>query len=226
MHHIPIIINSCKPFVDKAANLLIDSLSKSGVPHEYIIVVVGECDEDRVFIKNGIKYQETKTINIDLNGLLWLFSQYPTCVSQSGWFFYLHDTCIVTQDFWENVQRIYDQQLKDSNYMAGPIHKIGCNMGFYKYKVFESERVNHFLTNSPNFDLQKKQAEKIKGIHYEDHIFRISNSLILSDEMIVEETDTLYYSSKVPRKLYTYPIPGIIKIKANWEAKHEYCVDL
>jgi hypothetical protein len=48
----------------------------------------------------------------------------------------------------------------------------------------------------------------------------------LGSEMIVEDTDTLYYSSTVPRRLFTYPIPGIIKIKANWEYKEEMCVDL
>ena len=99
-------------------------------------------------------------------------------------------------------------------------------MGFYNYNVFQDEAVKAFLESSPNYNMNEKQAEKKKAVIFEDAVFMMSTSIILGSEMIVEDTDTLYYSSTVPRRLYTYPIPGIIKIKANWEDKVEFCVDL
>ena len=226
MYDIPIIVNSCKPFVNESTPVLINSLLKSGVPPQYIHIVVGECEECRDYVKNDNSYHETQTVNIDFNGIQWILGRYPETVSQTNWLFYIHDTCMVTEDFWTNVQSIYEKQLKDSNYETAQLNKTSCNIGFYNYDLFKKSYVINFCNKDRNMDLEKKQTKKREAVKTEDTFFRNSNTLNLNKAYNIDDTIIHLYSSTIPRRLETYPIPGVIKVKANWLSKSKYTIEL
>ena len=84
----------------------------------------------------------------------------------------------------------------------------------------------NFCNKDRNMDLEKKQTKKREAVKTEDTFFRNSNTLNLNKAYNIDDTIIHLYSSTIPRRLETYPIPGVIKVKANWLSKSKYTIEL
>jgi len=107
MHNsVAIIINSCYKFHKTTIEHIINSAKIAQIPSQNIYIVVGESDEETDIIqKDDYNIVYCKFVNIDYNGVIY-FTQTErglTELKKYTHFFYIHDTCLFQDFFWDKI---------------------------------------------------------------------------------------------------------------------------
>lgn len=213
-----VVINSCLGFYEIAARTLVNSLKSVGVPLSAIHVVVGESPEESDTQIEGIAHHFRRWCNIDNNGFLWLTQENH---GLHGWVFYMHDTCLVVNGFWESCLRLVKEVFPHDISCVRLRTPVSMGMGFYKIEWLRTAQVVEALRNEINEDPSKKMDIK-KDIHrLEDFVFHLAERdgkgcASLENKYTVVQQNVKMYGSETPRIIELYQVPGVLKIKANY----------
>ena len=218
-----IVINSCKKFVTTSVPALLSTLSLAGVPNDRIIVVVGESlVSDEVPAEIGaVKVVMVPYGNIDNNGLMWIsFLSQASDLEDDSLFVYLHDTCVVLDNFWYLVLQATDK-FQDTTLIAAPMRSFpSMNIGIYRTSVVRSVFIRSELNPIVNYDLQPNTLLSVKqdGYHGEDFVFKMLQSIGQVTALLDEEPqqgEDFYYPGGIKRYTEIYKGFGVVKMKAN-----------
>lgn len=218
---VTIVINSCAAYIDKTRDVLLKSLFNSGVSAQHIHIVIGESSSERdQVMSDGVTHHYRKTYNIDNNGLIWLTQEQPTDImSNYTWMFYLHDTCYVAPEFWNNVQIIIHTQLSTPKYVCAKLHDaFSMGIGFYRVDWLSHSDVREYMASLVNYDMSKKKSIKENSQLTEDTLFKFAANkcLSLKNPWNVVATNVNNYNTVTPRILEFWEMPGLYKVKANY----------
>jgi len=207
-----IVINTYKKGITALEHLL-DSMKKHPEFYEYnIIVCVGGYYENEKYLvkpEENITYIYCNHNSIDYTGLITLLE---LCSENTDdYYFYLHDTCLVGDSFFQKLKNINLENLTSLKINR----HFSMNIGIYSQKI---------INKNANFLLSKKNTEESKCFLFktvnfeEDYIFNTDDTNVLLDDydgwMRTEPVD--YYKTGTPRIIEYYPNIDLYKIKANW----------
>lgn len=238
---IAIIINSCLSFYEKTLPPLLESMAASpNFDPSHVYVVIGDSPEvhDATFTySNASNANNTITIrtffrnwgNIDNNAMIWLTKEdAKSILAPYEWIFYMHDTCRVHPDFFTNLPTTLAPYATSpqSQTAAVRIHSpFSMSMGYYRLSALHTPHITNFLTDLTNHDLSTESRIKVKNNlgQLEDIVFKklaphvatIPNryNVITRDETITTD------ATAAKRIVEYYNLPGIYKIKANYEPR-------
>jgi len=185
--------------------------------YEVLIVIGGYYDHDTYKCRKegNITYIECNHNSMDLTALITMFELYKE--AEEEYYFYLHDTCKVGDQFYE--------KLKSINLAGVSSIKINrhfsMNIGVYSQRIINT--FGDLLVSLKNFSDDSLIALK-KTQYAEDHIFNHDpNNKILDNYDGHNFTGpTNYYNTGTMRIVEYYPSLDLYKIKANWgQANHD-----
>jgi hypothetical protein len=216
-----IVINSNKNFTI-ALDKLMDSFRnlKEFKDFEFIICIGGfyELPTYNLEHNENITYIKCNHNSIDFTGLITLLELLP---NEIGHFFYLHDTCVVGENFLKYLQKT---DLNGITTMC-IVRQSSMNIGIYSFDILL--KFNDFLLNNKNTDDTKVQYFKNKGVDDEDHIFKNDdNNKIYRNQGKPSYVKFKRYYGGAVRKIEHYKKIDLYKIKANWLRKTEYQMNI
>jgi hypothetical protein len=211
-----IVVNTCKDYFKHTVPPLLASLEAAQVPQNAIFVVVGDCEANEEHTLEGIRYIFRRYSNLDNNGLMWITQETPPYLAD--WVCYLHDTSLVTTDFWRNVFAIINNPTTTRAPCTRLYEHHSMGMGFYRTDWLCSPPVKQYMATLVNEDTSKRQEIKNNLDVLEDTLFTFADVChTLENEYTVVETGRTMYGTDTPRIVEYYRLPGIYKIKANWK---------
>lgn len=184
------------------------------IPIDIVVVVGGYREQSTPYIetrKDNITWIHAQDNAIDFTGLLAvidLFSQNTENV-----YMYLHDTCSVSKSFLHTIAAI---DMKGSNTMRIN-SRVSMNMGLY--------RQSYLNTISDIEDLRgtgDTLYDKARGVYLEDWFFKrdpTCRTIGRGLTKVLPQSDV--YGTGVLRITEIYSDIGLMKYKANWEAKSD-----
>lgn len=220
-YDIKISVNTTKSYSNKTIPILIPSLIESGVDPKNIYVFEGEN-----FKREIIKYSthtliKTKHASLDFTGLIDIVEN----EIKSDYWFHIHDTCRVGNNFWKLLNNIPDNY---PDKIALWKHYSSMNIGLYKYQYLMKHK--NKLLEIKNEDYSPESIQKLKHwtINNEDYIlYRIEDSptLLYNPELIgdgyyLKEEESWY--DGVMRRIEYYPHLDLYKSKSNFFRKSTY----
>lgn len=225
MESLAIVVNSCAGYYDKTVPPLLDSLRAADVPMNAVHVVVGDArDTSDATLSNGVSYHFRKWCNLDNNGMLWLTMEHPDSIHQQfKWVLYLHDTTLVEPaHFWDSANKTVQEH---NQAQCIRIHQpFSMGIGFYRVDWLFSNDVSNYMNSLVNYDAsnERKMAMKRNLEVLEDTLFKHAmrghgHIVTLPNVYNVVERNKRMYGTDMPRIVEFYSIPGIYKIKANWD---------
>lgn len=214
-----IVINSNKNFT-KALEYLLQSLKKCKEYEYYNIVVVigGHYELDSYVVTNdkNIMYIKANHNSIDFTGLITILESIH--LFNCSHFFYLHDTCVVGQNFLKILNDVDTNDITTCKIKS----RSSMNIGIYSTQIVK--QFETFLSSVKNTDESCSELFKKKGIDFEDYIFKNDkNNKVLnnpSGEHISRSKPVDYYNTGTKRVVDYYNGIDLYKIKANWKG---YC---
>jgi hypothetical protein len=225
--NIAIIVNSCLTFYEKTIPIFIESAKKANIPPQNIYIVVGECEnESTIECREDYNIAFCKYVNIDYNGVIY-FSQTEYGLNELQkytHFFYLHDTCEITENFWENIHKYHA-----CNSYTKLLNNCTKNIGLFQVKWFienKKEMLNYFINYDVNLRMNYKNGDfvntnvikqKFQGlpeILNEDSLFIVNQGELFSNNNVDTFFAQLY--SEDYRYGTIYKDPGIIKYQKNY----------
>ena len=210
-----IVINSHRNSL-VALNHLLDSMQRHQEFYcfDYIIAVGGyyELKDYEVDHICNIHYIKCNHNSIDFNGLLAIIEPWN---NTDDYYFYMHDTCRVGDNFFRRLIEINETLLKPPNKISSI--KLGIpsmNMGIYSKEI-----LNHykdFLLSKKNMNKEREIDFKINS--HEDFMFiNDPNNIMLEPYQYTPFTGpTDYYNTGVMRIVEYLSNVDLYKIKANW----------
>lgn len=212
-----IVINSNKNFTI-ALDKLMDSFRnlKEFKDFEFIICIGGFYELPSYVLEQNenITYIKCNHNSIDFTGLITLLEFLP---NEVGHFFYLHDTCVVGENFLKYLQ---DLDLNGITTMR-IFRKSSMNIGIYSFDIIC--KFKEFLLENKNTDDTRVQYFKNKGVDDEDFIFKNDdNNKIYRNQCYPTDIKFERYYGGALRRIEYYKEVDLYKIKANWRRKTDY----
>jgi len=203
-------INSYKKTFDK----LIKSLLASGVPAENIYFFIGGYDEyKKIENDKGINVYQVPHNSIDFTGLISIIE----LNLKSDYWFLLHDTCYVGDHFYNQI--IKHNHITDTIRLTSDGYNM--NMGAYKQEYLDGIRDRVLAFKNTDYSEAAVMKFKVNAIHWEDKLL-VPNSPAYNNAKRIVSDGTNVYSTGVNRIKEYYPDIDIYKIKANWDLKPIY----
>ena len=223
---IKIVVNSNRNFYQTSLPPLLRSLNESGFGSEEIITFVGGYDKAEKEISDNVFALPYDSI--DFTSL--------TELSQNDYgakhYFVMHDTSKVGVNF---KKILYSVDPGDFEFIAlKPWPSM--NIGLYRNDYLQ--RKSEILLPLRNYEItpDKLQESKIWGVENEDHLMWNQPDVKISSysELLscprngnAEAGDPLdYYGNGTLRIITRYEFLDFYKIKANWERKDQYVINL
>lgn len=167
----------------------------------------------------NIKYIYCNHNSIDFTGLITL-SELDEYKTNNNYYFYMHDTCTIGQNFYKKIKTI------DTKYLSTiKIHsRYSMNIGFYSQTIINNFKA--FLLTKKNTDENKCMIFKSVDFN-EDYIFHNDRNNILLDNYSnwIYSGPTDYYKTGTLRIVEYYPNVDLYKIKANWGLGREWTLN-
>ncbi|MEI6407513.1 MAG: hypothetical protein WCO85_08325 [Actinomycetes bacterium] len=223
---IKIVVNSNRNFYQTSLPPLLRSLKEAGFDSEEIITFVGGCDTaDKEISKNvfALPYD-----SIDFTSLIEL--------SQNDYgakhYFVMHDTSKVGVNFKKILYSVDPGDFEVIALKAWPSMNIGLYRNDYLHRKSE------VLLPIRNYEItpEKLQESKIWGVENEDHLMWKQQDVEISSysELLscprngnADAGEPLdYYGNGTLRIITRYEFLDYYKIKANWERKERYVIEL
>jgi hypothetical protein len=217
---IAVVINSCLSY-SNAIQSLLNSLNAANVPSDSIFVVLGESPEDKgPVIEKNVNYLFRRWSNIDNNAMISICLE--NICNSYDWIVYLHDTCLVTEDFWaKTIMNIVSYENKFDCIAIHSPYSMG--IGYYSVQWLQSQPVREYMMHLVNYDVttEKKIQMKNNLDLLEDTLFKfayrtnVGKFTHLQVQQINKEVTDIY-GNTIPRLEEYYPNAGIRKLKANY----------
>lgn len=224
---IAIVVTSCEKYYKHTLPMLLTSLKSAGIRAENVFVVVGqssyECDssfgmDDDYIVRS---YHRTYA-NMDNNGMLWVVSDKGReALQEYKWMFYMHDTCVVDQNFNQSLHETFQLYYTSSTKAMRLYHQFSMSMGYYSLDAVWSPSVVEYLTRATNYNTSDSAMQDVKYT-CEDKVFvEISQAfpdsvVCLPNNYIVRNLSCEIYGTSVPRIVESWQYPKFDKYKANW----------
>lgn len=225
MVQINICINSTKFFSEKTIPILLNSLLDSGINPKNIFVIEGGYDERVVTKEKNYTHIQTNQNSLEYTGLIDIV-EYEL---KSDYWFNIHDTCKVGENFKELLYNIPDNFPDKLALRDHPSMSIGS----YKYEYLLKHKQRLLDIKNTNYSRESLQMWKQRGIEMEDYmLYKLQDSptfkynLHISGEgwNIIENED--WYETNVKRRIEYHPTLDLYKSKSNWHVKSWMEIDL
>ena len=233
MTSVAVIINSCYKFHKTTIPYMVDSIKHANIPRNNIYIVVGESDnETDIMQMEDYNIVYCKYVNIDYNGVIY-FTQTQRGLQELQkytHFFYMHDTCIFLNCFWDNIllsSNQCDSYVKLTNYYSVSTGLLNVNWFIQNKKELFSYFINYDkelilaykASNYPNNNLIYSKFTNLPQYLGEDSIFVFNDFVPVGDFFnFVDRVPSFImrvYSNE-ERKGHML-LPGIIKFNKNWK---------
>lgn len=210
-------ISSNKNFYKKTYNLIIRSLLNCGISKEDIYMFIGG-EEKYQKIENDINLFFVDHNSFDFTSLI---SILDLNLSSDYWFS-MHDTCFVGKNFLNILNNFnHDTQavklyseLRDS-----------MNIGSYSQQYLNL--IKDKILNFKNKDYSPEGLNKFKSsLVLNEGLFFKECTVKNYSSYKIKSGPTDFYENGVLRILEYYPELDFYKVKANWEIKNDYEVNL
>ena len=199
---------------EKTFDKLITTLIVSGVLAENIYFFIGGYDEYKKIENNtGVNVYQVPHNSFDFTGLISVIE----LDLKSDYWFLMHDTCYVGDRFYNEIMK--------HNHITNTIRLTSdgftMNMGSYKQEYLDS--IQDQVLSFKNTDYSEAAVAKFKvnNIHWEDTLL-VSKSPAYNNTCRIVSDGTDVYSTGVIRIKEYYQDIDLYKIKANWEQKPIY----
>ncbi len=237
------LINSNIKNKDIVLPKLIDSFLLNKIAPDHILVVFGGCDT--IFFKKEQYYSILGVTHnsIDFTALIavieHVYSLIDNQFSIPDYWFYLHDTCMLGENFSSHLYQFLENIEFEYNTLPLTYYK-SMNIGLYKYTFLLNHKNKILQLRSLNHpSLEQIQYLKKLGVQYEDFIFYLDNNKYVlnhtffnhsfthtsnPDRMILDKS-IIYENSNILRITEYFKPLDFYKYKANWELKETYTLD-
>lgn len=229
---VAIIINSCHKFHKTTISYIIDSAKHANIPPSNIYIVVGESDTETDIIKvDDYNIILCKYVNVDYNAAIY-FTQTQRGLEELQkytHFFYMHDTCIFMDNFWNNVL----QATSDCHSYIKLKHEFSASTGLFNVNWFiqnKKELFSYFVNYDKQLALVYKASAANADLIYtkfknlprhlgEDSVFSFEDfkplgSFFNYDNNIPSFMMRIYSNEERKSCIFS---PGIIKFYKNWK---------
>lgn len=229
---IRILVNTCLRYCDRTIPPLLESLVVvGGVPREAIDVVVGETPLSYAHSPtHSIAHHFVPYANMDNNALIWASQQ----DDRTDWYFYLHDTCSVTEGFYRKVvTRVAELDRGPTLAAMVHYHSSMC-IGLYRQSALSDPAIRNLLEKKINLDTSSAVVLGIKNSEeVEDFVFNCIRQhhgahtvWVFPNTYTRLDAGDGVYGTGVQRIFELYADPGIIKMKANWGQSNKLHINL
>jgi hypothetical protein len=217
-------INSYIKFWETTIPILVSSMIKSGIDSNDIYVFVGGYDE-YISIPNDydIKIYGVPHNSIDFTGLISLIE----LDLENEYWFYLHDTCYVGPEFYNKIKNFdYPVEFNSVSVTNGP----SMNIGLYKLSIIENNKEKILNKKNKDYSLEKTLEWKRLNVMWEDDIigrgplFYCNYGLV--DRPQDREEFNNIYGTDTKRAIEYFTELDLYKVKANWNPKDQYEINL
>jgi len=220
-------------FTPPNLNIVINSYKDNSISLDYLISSLKKCDNFKscnvyVFIggyyeddnynksiEDNITYIKCNHNSIDFTGLIGILEFLPKTDEH---YVYLHDTCVVGQNFINNINNIELDGVSSLRLKEFP----SMNIGIYSNQLIHENK--DILISLKNTEHDKTHHFKNIGVNMEDILFHndVNNKLIQDrDHYIKTEGPYDFYGTGVKRIIEHYDL-DLYKLKANWNIKDSY----
>lgn len=208
-------ISSHNAFYKTTYHVIINSLLKSGVPANDIFFFIGGNDKYER-LDSQVNLYKVDHNSIDFTGLISVLD----LGLESDYWFLLHDTCYVGQDFYKKVCNFtYDSEIVKLS--SG----ISMNIGSYSQVYLNSIKDQINLYKNQNYDNESLQVLKRRLIQDEDCFFKGDNVPFYSINNSSDDPID-FYNNGILRIVEHYNDIDLHKVKANWCGKSVYELNL
>jgi len=234
---IKICISSTLDRYQKIKDILIPSLLKSGVSGEDIYFFLGACDEN--------KHELDLNYNVNLISLTYNSIDFNAFIGivefdiKSDYWFYLHDTCYVTDYFYNRILNF--SNITDYDIVTATNNGTCMNYGLYRNSFLHE--IKQSLLNYRNYDFsfESMQYQKTKAVHHENGICDPKKLIYFTEtfgqpnfvsrvgelkfgsfscKQVIINYNNLgprdYFNSGIERMLFFFEDVGIFKKSANY----------
>ena len=222
-----IVINTTKRFAQYTLPPLLDSLHEAGFKRNEILVMSGGYSmRSRLLLnKNHMKLPYD---GIDYTA----FAELARNDFRCDYYFIMHDTTKVGKDFKEILLSVDPSPWE----VIALRNKPSMNIGMYHahYLQEKSELIDKIVVT--DYSLENMHSLKVWGVENEDFLSWGQEQVAISTysdllscpingtPLILGEYD--YYKNGVIRRVEYYKFLDLFKIKANWERRNRYEMDL
>ena len=234
---IKFLISSHISYFEKTINKIIPSLLKSGIDPDLIYMVIMQGDKNGKLINNyGIHLYKVNQNSFDAHSAF--LSIFELDLVSDYWFF-LHDTCIVEEKFYQKIKE-FDYSM-DYDVICACNRDNTMNLAMYKHcylKLFEPT-----LRKEKNIDfsLEKMKFLKREAI-YKENMFSTKPKMLYYKDIFMIDVDKIkitsysnpkdknpapleicdFYGTGTPRLKVYFEDLGIYKYSANYgQIPHE-----
>ena len=178
-------------------------------------------DEDQFY---GVLTAFRTWSNLDNNAMLWIIeakTQELFSAASYEWIFYMHDTCVVNPEFYEQTQAILNEQLALRSTLSAVrlYSSFSMSMGYYKLSALWEPDVKNYMIRTVNYDTSTQTKLYVKSC-VEDMVFKYLEQTqrhvgCISQSYRASDPHTTLYGTNNPRIIEEW-LPGFKKYKANW----------
>jgi len=198
-------------FYKKSLPIVIESLLKNGIDKDLIYVFNAGFDTDNFEIIDGIKHYYLPYNSFEYSALIAICEQ----EIESDYWFLLHDTCKVGDDFLKIINDIPDYKPEK----IALCNKPAMSMGLYKYDYLLSIKNKLFSIKNSDYSIDALNKWKLWGVPNEDFILWLTDpqpilSKVAGDMRVVDYEN--WFDSNTIRRTEYHPGFDIYKNKSNW----------
>lgn len=197
---------------------IIDSLIASGVPEKDIYFFIGGYNEYReVENSSDVKIFEVPHNSFDLTSLIAILE----LDIESDYWFLLHDTCFVGENFYTFVSNFEYNQETVSLAIDGPC----MNMGAYSWEFLQRNKNQINAKKNTDYSEWGLQKAKYSAVYSEDEFLHPKIAFYnKSNRRSSGEID--YYGNGVPRYINYFNDIQLYKVQSNICHKDKWELDL
>ncbi len=245
MNSIKFLINSNIKNKSIVLPKLINSFILNKIDSSHILVVFGGCEH--IFFEKCDNYNILGVTHnsIDFTALISVIEHVYSLIDNNfsipDYWFYLHDTCELGENFYNNLNNFFKNNDFEYNTLPLTYYK-SMNIGLYKYTFLLNNKNKILQLRSSNIPtLEEIQHLKKIGVFHEDFIFYLdtknhnnNKSFFKSftnnndkDRIILNDNNPIiiYENSNILRIIEYFKILDFYKYKANWELKEIYILN-
>lgn len=197
---------------------IIDSLIASGVPEKDIYFFIGGYNEYReVENSSDVRIFEVPHNSFDLTSLI---SVLELGIESDFWFL-LHDTCFVGNNFYTFISNFEHTQETVSLAIDGPC----MNMGAYSWEFLQRNKNEIIAHKNTDYSEEGLQSAKLRGIYTEDSFLNPKIEYYNKSPRYHTEPED-YYGNGAMRLVNFFDDIQLYKIQANWFMKPKWEINL
>lgn len=203
---------------EKTFNVLIPTLLSAGIlPNDIYFFIGGYNNYNKIYNKDNINVYEVPHNSMDFTGLISVIEL--GLINDSNYWFLLHDTCYVGSEF----NNILKSKIYHSDAVILTNDGFSMNIGLYKNTYIENKSSEILKLKNIDYTVDGLMNHKRVLINSEDIFIKNfkTNFYLNSKPRITTNADN-FYQNNIKRICEYFPDIDLYKIKANWNLKPIY----